>query len=246
MVFLCFSSKDRYEIVESIYYHLSNMGIPVWYDRKEILMGDNRNHKNFIEGVFSCRYAIIILSPNSINSICANEEIELIYQQYTQKKIWVFPVFFNIHASCIPSKYEWMLKLVYKELDVSNDSRGLCNHVICKYLLDKIEYCKYKSIFKLSAVFTGYINTLLTDYLQLDGYNFNSRITLLYCVISYFKQFGTIPECCLKGINYLFEETKLNLPMDLRETSIFEYLFILSANYFLHCSSIEMTKSEIL
>ena len=63
-VFLCFSSKDRYEIVESIHYHLANIGIPTWYDRKEILMGDNRNYKNFTEGVCGCKYAIIILSLN--------------------------------------------------------------------------------------------------------------------------------------------------------------------------------------
>ena len=77
-VFLCFSSKDRYEIVESIHYHLANIGIPTWYDRKEILMGDNRNYKNFTEGVCGCKYAIIILSLNAINSVCANEEIDLI------------------------------------------------------------------------------------------------------------------------------------------------------------------------
>ena len=53
-VFLCFSSKDRYEIVESIYYHLKNFGVSVWYDRAEILMGDNRNQKNFTEGVCRC------------------------------------------------------------------------------------------------------------------------------------------------------------------------------------------------
>ena len=36
-----------------------------------------------------------------------------------------------------------------------------------------------------------------------------------------------------KGITYLFNETKLNLPLDLRETIIFEHLFSLAANYFL-------------
>ena len=58
MIFLCFSSKDRYEIVESIYYHIKNIGIPVWYDRNEILMGDDRDYKNFVEGVDSCKYSI--------------------------------------------------------------------------------------------------------------------------------------------------------------------------------------------
>ena len=78
MVFFCFSSKDRQAIVESILYHLDNYCIPVWYDRRTMLMSDQRNYKNFVEGVGSCRYAIIILSPNCVASKCANEEIELI------------------------------------------------------------------------------------------------------------------------------------------------------------------------
>ena len=78
MVFFCFSSKDRQAIVESILYHLDNYCIPVWYDRRTMLMSDQRNYKNFVEGVGSCRYAVIILSPNCVASKCANEEIELI------------------------------------------------------------------------------------------------------------------------------------------------------------------------
>lgn len=233
MVFLCFSSKDRYDIAESVYYHLTNVGVPVWYDRKEILMGDDRNYKNFIEGVESCNYAIIILSPNSIASICANEEIDLIYKQYKQKKTYVFPVFYNINASGIPPKYGWMLKLVYKELNISNDSRSLCNHVTCKFLLDKIQNCKYKTIDELSDVFTGFVKSLLFSYLQIDGNNFNARISLLYAAIEYLKEQNNLPSYCIKGTNYLFAETRLNLQMDLRDTLIFEYLFILSANYFL-------------
>lgn len=95
MIFLCFSSKDRYDIIESIYYHLKNIGIKIWYDRNEILMGDNRKYKNFIEGVESCNYAVIILSPNSIESVCANEEIDLIYNRFLAKKC-MFSQFFII------------------------------------------------------------------------------------------------------------------------------------------------------
>ena len=49
-VFICFAAEDRYEIVEPIVYHLKNYGIPVWYDRYTLLMGDNRVQKNLYDG----------------------------------------------------------------------------------------------------------------------------------------------------------------------------------------------------
>ncbi len=232
-VFLCFSSKDRYEIVESIHYHLENIGVPTWYDRKEILMGDNRNHKNFTEGVYGCKYTIIILSPNAINSVCANEEIDLIYTRYQSQQMYVFPVFYNITAIELPKKYWWMKKLVYKELHKDTDSRGMCNHVACKYLSDSLQKYNLKSIPDLCNAFTGYIRELLINYQELDGNNYNARISILYAGILFLNSQKELPEYYRKGITYLFNETKLNLPLDLRETIIFEHLFSLAANYFL-------------
>jgi len=230
MVFLCFSSKDRYEIVESVYYHLRNLGIPVWYDRNEILMGDNRDYKNFTEGVESCKYAVIILSPNSIRSVCANEEIDLIYNHYLHKKIYVFPVLYSIMANEIPEKYLWMKKLVYKELDITIDSRGLCNHIVCKYLLDIVDSMKYKTLYELKNKTDSYLSLLISSYLETDGNNYNARIALLYSGIMYVNDEHPIPDYCHKGIQFLFNENKLNLPIDLRDTLIFERLFIISVN----------------
>lgn len=236
MVFLCFSSKDRENISESVYYHLNNIGIEVWYDRKEILMGDNRDYKNFVEGVDSCNYGIIILSPNSIASYCANEEIDLMYKKYKSGEMHIFPVFYNLLSTQIPEKYQWMKKLVYKELDITKDSRGLCNHIACKVLKDEIEKnCQYKTISEISHNSSGFIKELTLSYLETDGNNYNSRITLLYSGILYLNNLESIkmPLICEKGSTYLFNETKLNLLMDLRETLIFERLFILAVNLFL-------------
>ncbi len=231
MIFLCFSSKDRYSIAESIYYHLNNIGVPIWYDRKEILMGDNRNYKNFIEGVDACRYAIILLSPNSISSICANEEIDLIYPKYLNGNMYVFPVFYNIRACEVPEKYSWMLKLVYKELSISVDSRGLCNHVACKYLLDKLNGHTYQTFNDIKNLEDLFITKLISHYIQIDGHNFNARISLLYAGMLYLQSLSSLPFLCTKGMQYIFNETKLNLEIDLRETLIFERLFLLTINH---------------
>lgn len=46
-LFISFSAKDRYDIVQPIVYHLKNYGINIWYDRYEMVMGDNRFKKKY-------------------------------------------------------------------------------------------------------------------------------------------------------------------------------------------------------
>ena len=234
MIFLCFSSKDRASIAESIFYHIRNMGLPIWYDRNEIIMGDNRDYKNFVEGVESSNYAVIILSPNSIKSVCANEEIDLIYKRFKKKKTYVFSVFYNIKAERIPEKYSWMKRLVYKELDPSTDSRSLCNHIVCKVLNDYIQKLPYRGVNQFAALLQEPLKTLLTNYNSTDAGNYNARAALLYAGMLFIKNSGKIfPDYCEKGLNLLFSETKLSLPMDWRESLIFERLFVIMANYYL-------------
>ena len=85
-----------------------NYELPVWYDRQQMLLGDNRDYKNFTEGVDKASYFIIVLSPNSIASVCANEEIELIRKKHLNTNVVVFPLFYNINACDIPNEYSWM------------------------------------------------------------------------------------------------------------------------------------------
>lgn len=41
-------------------------------------MGDNRIEKNLNEGAAKCKYAIIILSKDTEQSVCAMEEISIL------------------------------------------------------------------------------------------------------------------------------------------------------------------------
>lgn len=45
MIFLCFSSGDRYSIVKSCLYHLKNYGYETWYDYHELILGDKKREK---------------------------------------------------------------------------------------------------------------------------------------------------------------------------------------------------------
>lgn len=239
MLFLCFSSKDRQSIVESILYHLDNYSIPVWYDRRIMLMGDHRNHKNFIEGVESCDYAVIVLSPNSIASKCANEEIDLIKARYTKQKMVVFPIFYNITAEKVPKEYNWLTELVYKELTPSLDAIGACNHIVCRLLLDELNKYPIRTIEQYISDYDHvpahtYLTTMTKSYLSINTGNYNARITLLYSaclyLLSIYKIKHTTPRFYYEGVFHLFEHIKLTLPLDQRESLIVERSFLLLLN----------------
>lgn len=61
-IFLGFAAKDRYTVAESLLYHLENYGVPVWYDRHDLIIGDNRQKENFEKGIIESKYAILIFS----------------------------------------------------------------------------------------------------------------------------------------------------------------------------------------
>ena len=67
-LFICFAAEDRYSIAEPIVHHLKNYGIKIWYDRYELLLGDNRRKKNLYEGATLCKYAIVIISKYTLKS----------------------------------------------------------------------------------------------------------------------------------------------------------------------------------
>lgn len=238
MVFFCFSSKDRQAIVESLLYHLDNYCIPVWYDRRAMLMSDQRNYKNYVEGVGSCRYAVVFLSPNCIASKCANEEIELIKEKYKKGDMTVFPLFFNLSADNIPKKYLWMTKLVYKELTPSIDPVAAAIHIVCKVLLDELDKYPIKTLNKYISTYENiplhtYPIIIIQSYLKTYKGNYNARISLLYSICKYIissYDISNIPLYYYQGVEYLFDQTKLSLPIEKRELLIMERSFLLLIN----------------
>lgn len=238
MIFLCFSSKDRYAIVEAILFHITKYKLPVWYDRQQMLLGDERNYKNFKEGVDKASYFIIILSPNSIDSICANEEIDLIKKRYKQNHKIVFPLFYNIPADTVPKKYSWMKQLVYKEIREDVDVYSACNHIICKVLYDELLKCKFQSFKKFCDEYKTipsqhYVIEMLNNYVAIDDSNYNSKIAILYSLYIYIKNtynITSLPSYYYAGMDRLFNDLKLNLETDLREIIILEYSLLLLIN----------------
>ena len=131
-----------------------------------------------------------------------------------------------------------MIKLVYKELTIENDSRSACNHIICRILLDELQKYKIKNVNEYLKIYENnstfsYVTKLINSYCRISDDNHNAQIALLYAGCLYIKEsynLTDIPSFYYKGAQRLFEETRLNLPIDLRETLIFERLFLLLFN----------------
>ena len=101
MIFIGYSSKDRYTIVESMVFHLKNYGFNVWYDFHDMYLSDARFETNFEHGIKDSKYVIFILSPNFFTSKCAVEELDYAQTLYEQGTIKLFPkktVFFIAHS----------------------------------------------------------------------------------------------------------------------------------------------------
>lgn len=244
-VFICFSAKDRYDIVQPIVYHLKNYGINVWYDRYEMVMGDDRLKKNIQEGAGKCGYGLIVLSTNTIDSLCATEEIEILKSRYYKNEVVIFPVLYELSPCDLPPMFEWVKTLIFKEINHATGTLEICNHIACKITHDILDNCRYKTINEIvSSGFTlpKSITSLLDKYIKVDNANLNSRVTLLYAVYLIIIESNNLvidPLCEVptKSFERLFTETLLNLTIDYRELWLLENsICILIDYYFTHCT----------
>lgn len=239
-LFICFSAKDRYQIVQPMVYHLKNYGVNVWYDRYEMVMGDNRYEKNIVEGAGACRYALIILSSNTINSVCATEEIKILESRYNKNEVVIFPVLYELKPCDIPPVFSWIRELIFKEVDRSTGTLEICNHIACKITEDMLASCKYKSIIDVidsSLPLPKPANTLLRKYTQIDNSNLNSRVALLYAIYTIVQSDITATDflCDIptKVFDRLFTETLLNLTVDYREIWLLENSLCILIDYYI-------------
>lgn len=231
MIFLCFASADRYTIAEPVLYHFENFGIPMWYDRHSLVIGDNREEINFKEGIISQSYCVLIITTNIESNICANEEIEIVKSRYEMGKMCVFPILYNITADKLPSKYFWLKKIIYREVTDTSGTLMTVSSIVYRYLKDKLHDLPYKNLFELKDNITDrYLYHLLKMYYSIDSNNLNAKMAILYCFNYYLqtKIDTKLPLYCVKPFELLFSKTKLNIEIDFKELSILETCVMLS------------------
>lgn len=224
MIFLCFSSKDRYTIAESILYHLRNYGLRVWYDYHILILGDDKIRENILNGVHKSKYVIFILSPNFYDCECGNMELNEIKKLYDANKIHIFPILYNVTAKDLPSEYLWITNLIYNELSQNTESLPTCNQIICQILKDEIKNKNYLFFEEIISSF-DYVNKLIKIYKFLDNDNINAKLTILYCIYKFIESMQEKPLQHPRGkiLEQLFKYTALNLQIAFKELIIAEH-----------------------
>lgn len=194
-------------------------------------MGDNRIEKNLYEGASKCSYAIAILSKNTIDSICAMEELSIIEDRCNQKDVTVFPVLYELLPECIPIELQWIKSLIFKEVNRHSGTREICNHIACKITGDILDNCNYKSIQDILNVdhrlLPSATYAILSSYQEIDCANLNSRVSLLYAAYLTIIHTKIIPyNSLITMISKIFErllsEMRLNLTIDYRDLWLLE------------------------
>lgn len=242
-IFICFAAEDRYNIAEPLVYHLKNYGVDIWYDRYNLLMGDNRIEKNLMEGAGQCTYAAVVISKNTINSPCTIEELSIIKERYFNKEVTVFPILYEISPYEIPIELEWIKEIIFKEVDRNSGTRDICNHIACRLTEDLLTEYELNSILLLlhSKNIPKDIKEIIKSYQSIDPHNINSRISLLYAAHIVFKgklkNIESVPLLFLKPFERLFNETKLNITIDYREMWLLENIICLLSNYYIEYST---------
>lgn len=236
MIFIGYSSEDRYTVVESLVFHLKNYGFDVWYDFYDMFLGDNRYEENFKKGINGSQYVIFVISKNFFTSNCAKEELDYAQLLYEKGEIVLFPLLYHMSANELPKEYNWIKKIIYNEIEDHSGSLFVANQIIERMLHDEVVKSKYRSIPECVNYLRDsdkvFMCSLLDAYLHIDIQNYSARIALLYSAYLYIKSECLINDngytCKIVQRIYLF--TGLNITLDHLSLSILSLAMLLILN----------------
>lgn len=232
MIFFCFAVKDRIPLINDFYHFLSNFGLDIWYDRRNIYLGDNRINTNIKDGAENRKvsYAIIFYSDNFKNGNICLEEFDILVKRYKQNEIFLFPVFLSSVPKQMEEKFKICKMLVYKEIHNQNDFLALSLHIIAKITSDEVSDLEYHFIKDIELYFLdkkSLYYSLIIEYQNIKSTNFNMRIAFLfslYIVISHNKKTNYFHK---KTMNFIYHQNCLDTLIDeKRELQIMENIIV--------------------
>ncbi|MCM1253830.1 MAG: toll/interleukin-1 receptor domain-containing protein [Clostridium sp.] len=232
MIFLCFSVKDRIPLINDFYHFLSNFGIDIWYDRRNIYLGDNRNSANITNGAQNpnVNYAIIFYSDNFRNGNICLEEYEILVNRYNKNEVFLFPVFISNIPEQIDNKFDICKTLVYKQITNQSDFSALCLHIIAKITSDELESLKYQTIKDIELQYKNRESLpyrLTVEYQNIKKTNYNMRIAFLFSLYMIISYQNTINYFHYKTMNFIYHQNCLEILIDeKRELQIMENIIV--------------------
>lgn len=232
MIFLCFAVKDRFPLINDFNQYIGNFGIETWYDRRNIFLGDNRLSQNIENGAKNpkVKYAIIFYSDNFIHGNICIDEFKELFERFIKKEIHLFPVFIGTKPQSIDSRFEICTKLVYKQINSTNDFLGLSLHIVAKILSDQVQNLKHKTIkdylLNMDRAILSY--ELLKEYENIDKKNYAMRISFLFSIYKVLTFDSESDYMHYKTMNFIFYQNCFNpLQEEKRELQIMEDIILI-------------------
>ena len=228
MIFLCFSVKDRIPLINDFFHFLSNFGLDIWYDRRNIYLGDNRREKNITYGAENpnVNYAVVFYSENFKNGNICLEEYKILLERYYKNEIFLFPVFISEVPPKLDKKFQICKTLVYKHINDQSDFNALALHIIAKITFDDLNNSKFKSIHDIVLDYsdkTSIYYKLIIEYQNIKKTNYNMRIASLFFLYLIASQTRSISFFYDKTMNYIYHQNCLDILVDeKRELQIME------------------------
>lgn len=93
--FISYASEERESVAKPLAELLTTLGVSVWFDKFDLKMGDSLRRK-IDEGLASCRYGIVLLSPSFFGKHYTNRELDGLAQREVDGTKVILPVWIGI------------------------------------------------------------------------------------------------------------------------------------------------------
>jgi hypothetical protein len=94
-VFISYASEDRETVARPLAELLTALGVSVWFDKFDLKVGDSLRRK-IDEGLATCRYGLILLSPSFFGKHYTNLELDGLAQREVDGEKVVLPVWIGV------------------------------------------------------------------------------------------------------------------------------------------------------
>lgn len=101
-IFISHASEDKNTIVRPLAQELENLGVKVWYDEFELIIGDSLR-KSIDEGLSQSRYGVVVLSESFFKKQWTEYELNGLTAKDIGDKNVILPVWYNIGRDTIES-----------------------------------------------------------------------------------------------------------------------------------------------
>lgn len=234
MIFLCFAVKDREFFINHLYQYLQNFGMQMWYDRRDIFLGDDRQYTNIELGANnpSVKYAVVVYTDNFANGNICLDEFDILVNRHKANEIHIFPVFYKTVPDKIDERFSILKKLVYKCFYNDNDYFAIALHMLAKMTQDELDnsYIQHKTI---KDIITNYEDRtdmkyqFLLIYNNISATNYDMRLTALFYLYNYFTFNNKKNYMHFKTMHYIFYyHNRHKLVDDKRELQIMENIVV--------------------